>query len=232
MPTRSVARSLLLALAAGRAPPPGHAGVPATFEGDRDAHDEEGPAMAVSSTMLELGTPAPGFSLPEVTDGSTVSLDDLAGEVLVVAFLCRHCPYVIHVQEALAALARDYQADGRVAFVGIASNDPGTHPDDAPEHLAEQKREIGFPFPYLFDGTQEVARAYRAACTPDLYVFDRDRSLAYRGRFDDTRPGGDAPTGADLRAAIDALLGGDRPTEDQWPSMGCSIKWRPGTEPA
>jgi peroxiredoxin len=188
--------------------------------------------MAVSSTMLELGTPAPGFSLPEVTDGSTVSLDDLTGEVLVVAFLCRHCPYVVHVQDALAALAREKIAEGRVAFVGIASNDPGTHPDDAPERLAEQKQEVGFPFPYLFDGTQEVARAYGAACTPDLFVFDRERTLAYRGRFDGTRPGEGSPTGADLRAAIDALLAGERPTDDQWPSMGCSIKWRPGNEPS
>jgi peroxiredoxin len=185
--------------------------------------------MAAHSKMLELGTPAPSFALPEVADGSTVSLDDLAGAVLVVAFLCRHCPYVKHVQDGLADLARDYE--GRAAFVGIASNDPAAYPDDAPERLAEQKREVGFGFPYLFDESQEVARAYSAACTPDFFVFDRDRRLAYRGRMDDTRPGGDPPTGADLRGAIDALLAGRRPDEDQWPATGCSIKWRSGNEP-
>jgi peroxiredoxin len=187
--------------------------------------------MAVTSTMLPLGTHAPDFALPEVTDGSMVSLGDLTAEVLVVVFLCRHCPYVVHVQDELAALSSRYLDAGRVDFVGIASNDPGTHPDDAPEHLAAQKREVGFRFPYLFDETQEIARAYGAACTPDFFVFDRERQLVYRGRMDDTRPGGDAPTGAELRAAIDALLGGERPADDQWPSMGCSIKWRPGNEP-
>jgi peroxiredoxin len=188
--------------------------------------------MAVTSTMLELGTKAPDFSLREVTDGSTVSLGDLDAEVLVVMFLCRHCPYVMHVEDELAALSSSYLEGGRVAFVGISANDPGTHPDDAPEHLAEQKRDVGFRFPYLFDETQEVARAYHAACTPDFFVFDADRELAYRGRMDDTRPGGDAPTGRDLRAAIDALLAGRRPADDQWPSMGCSIKWRSGNEPS
>ena len=188
--------------------------------------------MAATSTMLELGTPAPDFTLPEVTDESTVSRDDLTGEVLVVMFLCRHCPYVVHVQDELARLAREYLDDGRVAFVGISSNDPTTHPDDGPEGLAAQKREVGFDFPYLFDESQEVAKAYGAACTPDFFVFDRDRRLAYRGRMDESRPGGDTPTGADLRAAIDALLDGGSPDEDQWPSMGCSIKWRPGNEPA
>lgn len=188
--------------------------------------------MAATSTMMDLGTAAPDFALPEVTDRATVSRDDLTGDVLVVMFLCRHCPYVVHVQEELAALAREYLDDGRVSLVGISSNDPASHPDDAPDQLAEQKREVGFPFPYLFDESQEVARAYGAACTPDFFVFDRERRLAYRGRMDETRPGGDPPTGADLRAAIDALLAGRRPTDDQWPSMGCSIKWRPGNEPA
>lgn len=188
--------------------------------------------MAATSTMMDLGTVAPDFALPEVTDRTTVSRDDLTGDVLVVMFLCRHCPYVVHVQEELASLAREYLDDGRVSFVGISSNDPSSHPDDAPDHLAEQKREVGFAFPYLFDESQEVARAYGAACTPDFFVFDRERRLAYRGRMDETRPGGDPPTGADLRAAIDALLAGGRPSDDQWPSMGCSIKWRPGNEPA
>lgn len=187
--------------------------------------------MAATSTMLELDTPAPAFALPEVTDGSTVSLADCTGDVVVVMFLCRHCPYVVHVQDELAALVRDY-AGRPVDFIGISSNDPTSHPDDAPEALAGQKREVGFDFPYLFDETQSVARSYGAACTPDFFVFDRDRALAYRGRMDETRPDGDAPTGADLRAAIDALLAGERPDEDQWPSMGCSIKWRPGNEPA
>ena len=186
--------------------------------------------MAVNSTMLELGTPAPDFALPEVTDGTTVALGDLGGDVLVVMFLCRHCPYVVHVQHELAALVRDY-AHAAVDFVGISANDPETHPDDAPAGLAQQKRGVGFEFPYLFDETQQVARAYGAACTPDFFVFDADRRLAYRGRMDETRPDGDPPTGADLRAAIDALLAGQRPREDQWPSMGCSIKWRPGNEP-
>lgn len=186
--------------------------------------------MAATSTMMELGTRAPDFALPEVTDGSTVSLGELTGDVLVVMFLCRHCPYVVHVQDELARLARDHD-DGRVAFVGISANDPESHPDDAPARLAAQKREVGFDFPYLFDETQQVARAYGAACTPDFFVFDAERRLAYRGRMDETRPGGDEPTGADLRAAIDALLDGRRPTDDQWPSMGCSIKWRPGNEP-
>jgi peroxiredoxin len=187
--------------------------------------------MAATSTMLELGTPAPDFSLPEVTEETTVSREDLDGEVLVVMFLCRHCPYVVHVQDELARLTREYLDAGRVSFVGISSNDPSTHPDDGPEGLAEQKHEVGFDFPYLFDESQEVAKAYGAACTPDFFVFGRDRRLAYRGRMDESRPGGDEPTGADLRAAIDALLEGRSPSDDQWPSMGCSIKWRPGNEP-
>ncbi len=145
--------------------------------------------MAATSNMLELGTPAPGFSLPEVADGRTVSLDDFTdADALVVAFLCRHCPYVQHVQDELASLAKEY-LDRGIAFVGISSNDPEAYPEDAPESLAEQKRQVGFDFPYLFDESQDVARAYRAACTPDFFVFDRERRLAYRGRMDETRPG-------------------------------------------
>lgn len=158
--------------------------------------------------------------------GADVSLSDFAAApALVVMFLCRHCPYVQHVQHALADLAREYQERG-VAFAGISSNDPDAYPDDAPESLAAQKREVGFTFPYLFDETQDVARAFRAACTPDFFVFDADRTLAYRGRMDESRPGMGTPDGTDLRGALDALLGGGRPDRSQWPSMGCSIKFR------
>jgi peroxiredoxin len=188
--------------------------------------------MTSPAAPLVLGVPAPAFALPEVTDGTTVALGDLDAEVVVVVFLCRHCPYVVHVQDQLAAMAAEYQREGRVAFVGIAANDADAYPDDAPASLAEQKREVGWPFPYLFDATQEVAKAYGAACTPDPFVLDADRRLAYRGRIDATRPGGDPPTGAELRAALDALLAGEQPDADQWPPMGCSIKWRPGNAPA
>lgn len=187
--------------------------------------------MAVTSSMLELGTEAPDFKLPEVTDGSMVSISDFDdASALVVIFMCRHCPYVQHVEGELASLAEEYQQRG-VAFVGISANDPNEYPDDAPERLAEQKERVGFTFPYLFDESQEVARAYRAACTPDFFVFDEDRRLAYRGRMDETRPDQGEPDGADLRAALDALLEGGEVPEEQFPSMGCSIKWRPGNEP-
>jgi peroxiredoxin len=187
--------------------------------------------MAANSTMLELGTEAPDFALPEVTDGATVSLEDLDGDVLVVMFLSRHCPYVVHTQDAIAAVATSYADEGRVSFVAIGANDPDRQPDDHPDRLAEQKREVGFPFPYLFDGSQQVALAYGAACTPDTFVFDRDRRLAYRGRIDPIRPGGPPATGDELRVAIDRLLAGERPDEDQWPATGCSIKWRPENAP-
>jgi peroxiredoxin len=189
--------------------------------------------VAANSTMIDLGTRAPDFSLPEVADGTVVSLDDLTGDVLVVLFLSRHCPYVVHTQEAIAACARRYDNSERVSIVAIASNDPEQQPDDAPDRLAEQKHEVGFPFPYLFDEDQTVARAYGAACTPDTFVFDERRELAYRGRLDETRPGGGVPaTGEERRAAINALLEGRRPDGDQWPSVGCSIKWRPDTDPS
>lgn len=182
-------------------------------------------------TMLDLGTPAPDFRLEEVTDGSAVALGDLPeSPALVVTFLCKHCPYVKHVQDELASLAREYQDRG-VTFVGIGSNDPGVSPEDTPEGLAEQKREVGFTFPYLFDADQSVAKAYGAACTPDTFVFDSDRKLAYRGQLDDSRPGQGEPDGADLRATLDALLEGRPAPEDQKPSVGCSIKWAPGNEP-
>lgn len=185
--------------------------------------------MAVSSNMLDLGTPAPDFALPEVTDGHIVTRDDLAdAPVLVVAFLSRHCPYVKHVQAAFAALASEYQQRG-VAVVGICSNDAEAYPDDAPDQLARQKQEVGFAFPYLHDAAQTVAQAYQAACTPDFYVFDADRRLVYRGQLDDSRPSSGEATGSDLRAALDAVLAGTPVPAEQHPSVGCSIKWRPAS---
>jgi peroxiredoxin len=187
--------------------------------------------MAVSSTMLSLGTRAPDFVL-RATDGSTVALEDLAeAPALLVMFLCNHCPYVRHVQEELAKLAREYQRRG-VSVVGICSNDADAYPDDAPVELARQKERVGFSFPYLTDETQEVAKAYRAACTPDFFVFDADRALVYRGQMDDSRPGNTQPvTGQDLRAALDAVLAGEPVSVDQRPSVGCGIKWKPGNAP-
>ncbi|HLF40519.1 MAG TPA: thioredoxin family protein [Acidimicrobiia bacterium] len=186
---------------------------------------------AVHSTMLPLGTEAPRFSLPDPS-GRTWSLDDFAeAPVLVVAFLCNHCPYVKHVRHRLAEVAGELQARG-AAFVAVNSNDVDAYPEDAPEEMARESAQIGYPFPYLFDETQDVAKAYRAACTPDFYVFDGERRLAYRGQFDASRPGSDVPvTGADLHHAVDAALEGRAPTGDQRPSLGCSIKWRPGNEP-
>ncbi len=185
--------------------------------------------MAVSSTMLPLGTPAPDFALPEVTDDATVSLDGLSdAPVLVVVFLSRHCPYVKHLEARLATVATDLQQQG-AAFVGICANDAEAYPDDAPAMLAEQKRTVGLPFPYLHDASQAVARAYGAACTPDFFVFDRDRRLAYRGQFDASRPGQGEPSGQDLVAAVQAVLAGEQPPADQRPSIGCSIKWRHDT---
>jgi peroxiredoxin len=184
-----------------------------------------------ASTMLPLGSKAPGFRLPD-TEGATVSLDDFRdAPALLVVFLCNHCPYVKHVRHGLAALAKEYQAKG-VAVVGISANDVTTHPDDSPEMMAREKAQVGYTFPYLYDETQEVARAYQAACTPDFYVFDRNRSLAYRGQMDGSRPGNPVPvTGADLRAALDAVLSGRPVPADQKPSLGCNIKWKRGNEP-
>lgn len=182
------------------------------------------------STMLELGTEAPPFTLPD-TEGEMVSDRDFAGKAgLVVMFICNHCPYVKHVQGEIARLARDYQARN-VGFVGISANDAQKHPDDGPEYLRRQKQETGFPFPYLYDESQAVAKAYRAACTPDFYVFDKDRKLAYRGQLDDTRPTSGQPAdGESLRAALDAVLEG-RSVAEQKPSVGCNIKWKLGNEP-
>ena len=187
--------------------------------------------VAIPSTMLELGTPAPDFALPD-TDGRTVSLADFAGApALLVMFLSNHCPYVKHLRGALAGLARDYQPRG-VAFVGIMSNDVARYPADAPERMREERAACGWTFPYLYDEAQDVARAYRAACTPDIFLFDGERRLVYRGQFDDSRPSnGIAPTGADLRAALDAVLEGRPVPAEQRPSIGCNIKWKPGHEP-
>ena len=182
--------------------------------------------MAIESTMLTLGTPAPSFSLPEPATGATVSLDDLAGPALVVTFICNHCPYVKHVAAGLAALGRDL-ADQGVAMVGISSNDVVTYPQDGPEEMVAEARKHGWTFPYLYDETQDVARAFSAACTPDTFVFDGERRLVYRGQLDDSRPRNDLPvTGADVRAAVDAVLAGRAVDPDQRPSIGCGIKWR------
>ncbi|GAB4187920.1 MAG: thioredoxin family protein [Phycisphaeraceae bacterium] len=183
------------------------------------------------STMLPLGTQAPDFALPD-TDGKTVTLDDFKdAKALLVMFICNHCPYVIHVADELAKLGQDYQDKG-VGIVAICSNNIETHPQDSPEKMKEEKAKRGYTFPYLFDETQQVAKAYTAACTPDFFLFDGDRKLVYRGQLDDSRPNTDIPvTGKDLRAAIDAVLAGQPVSPDQKPSMGCNIKWKPGNEP-
>jgi peroxiredoxin len=183
------------------------------------------------STMLALGTLAPGFRLPD-TDGKTVSLDDFKNApALLVIFMCNHCPYVKHVRHDLARLCKEYQSKG-VAVVGINSNDASTHPDDSPALMAKEKETIGYTFPYLYDETQQVALAYQAACTPDFYVFDKNRKLVYRGQMDASRPGNSvAVTGKDLRSALDAVLAGAPVSDDQHPSMGCNIKWKRGNEP-
>ena len=183
------------------------------------------------STMLPLGTSAPDFSLVNV-DGRTLSFADVAGtEGTVVMFICNHCPYVKHVAGQLALLGRDYLSRG-VGFVAISANDVSTHPADSPEQMVREAEERGYPFPYLYDDTQQVAQAYHAACTPDFYLFDAAGRLVYRGQLDPSRPGNDVPvTGRDLRAAIDALLAGKPPVAQQIPSLGCNIKWKAGNEP-
>ena len=185
-----------------------------------------------SSTMLELGTPAPPFALPD-TQGRDVTLADFdEAEALLVVFMCNHCPYVKHLRDALAALAREYRPRG-LATVGINANDAQKYPDDSPEKMAEEAAAAGYTFPYLYDEDQAVAKAYRAACTPDFFLFDKARRLVYRGQFDDSRPGSSVPvTGRDLRAAIDAVLAHEPVSPDQKPSLGCNIKWKPGNEPA
>jgi peroxiredoxin len=189
--------------------------------------------MAVPSTMLPLGTQAPPFELPDVTTGRIVGLSDFEGRrALLVMFICRHCPYVRHVREELARLGRDFVGT-ELGVVAISSNDIEEYPEDRPESLAEEAREAGYLFPYLFDESQAVAKAYTAACTPDFFLFDGDRSLVYRGQLDDSRPSNGLPvTGKDLRAAIDAVLSDAPVSEDQRASIGCGIKWREGNEPA
>ncbi len=180
--------------------------------------------------MLPLGTVAPDFQLPDVS-GRTVSRADFTRRPLVVMFICNHCPYVKHIRSGLAQLGRDYQDRG-VGIVAISSNNVEDYPQDSPDKMKIEAREAGYVFPYLYDASQEVAKAYRAACTPDFYVFDKDHRLVYRGQFDDSRPGNGVPvTGRDLRAAIDAVLAGKPVSADQKPSIGCNIKWKPGNEP-
>lgn len=183
------------------------------------------------STMLELGTPAPDFSLPD-TNGNTVALGDSAdAPALLVMFICNHCPFVTHLREKLGEICRDYQSKN-VAVVGIGSNDVTAFPDDSPANMAREIQVAGYTFPYLYDETQEVAKAYTAACTPDFFLFDKARALVYRGQMDASRPGNNVPvTGADLTAAVDAVLAGTPVSPDQKPSIGCNIKWKPGNEP-
>jgi peroxiredoxin len=183
--------------------------------------------------MLALGTVAPAFSLPDSVSGKTVSKSDFAGApALLVMFLCNHCPYVRHIRAEVARVARDYQPRG-VAIVGISSNDAEKYPGDAPDKMAVEAKEAGYLFPYLFDASQSVAKAYQAACTPDFFLFGKDGKLVYRGQFDGSRPNSGVPvTGADLRAALDAVLAGNPQAERQLPSMGCNIKWKPGNAPA
>lgn len=182
--------------------------------------------------LLELGTKAPEFRLPDVVSGKTISLDTFAEKkALLVMFICRHCPYVQHIKEELARLGRDYSSKS-VGIVAISSNDANQYPEDRPERLKAMAQELGFNFPFCYDETQEVAKAYRAACTPDFYLFDQDRKLVYRGQLDDSRPGNGIPvTGKDLRAAIEAVLEGRPVSPVQKPSIGCNIKWKPGNEP-
>jgi peroxiredoxin len=188
--------------------------------------------MAVQSMMLPLGTHAPSFELPDVVSGQMYNLESFAGtSALLVMFLCRHCPYVRHIEDEIARLGRDY-ANSRLGIVAISSNDPGHYPDDAPERLKEMAQRLAFQFPFCFDETQDVAKAYRAACTPDFYLFDAGRRLVYRGQLDDSRPGTDRPvTGRDLRDAIDAVLAEKPVSSRQRASIGCSIKWKPGNAP-
>lgn len=204
--------------------------------------------MAISSTMLALGTKAPDFNLPDVVSGENISLSKFVDKPLLVMFICRHCPYVQHVKKELAKIGKDYKDNG-LGIVAISSNDTSVYPEDAPESLAEMAREEDFNFPYLYDESQEVAKNYTAACTPDLFLFDKDRGLVYkrslktrysseafklvyRGQLDDSRPGSEVPvTGKDMRTAIDAVLSGSQIDPNQKPSTGCGIKWKEGNEP-
>ena len=183
--------------------------------------------MATPSNEVTLGAAPPAFALPDVTTGRTVSLDEVrAGRALLVMFLCRHCPYVKHVESEIARIGRDYGS--KLGIVGISANDAATYPEDAPPSLKEQAASVGFTFPYLYDESQRVARAYGAVCTPELFLFDPSPELAYHGRLDGTRTGREAANGSDLRAALDAVLSGRPVPGSQHPSVGCSIKWKKG----
>lgn len=176
------------------------------------------------SKMVPLGTAAPDFELPDTASGATVRRKDYAGRPLLVMFICNHCPFVVHLKSALAAFGRRYAET--LAIVAISSNDVASHPSDGPKHMAADHARFGYPFPYLYDAAQQVARAYGATCTPDFFLFDADHRLAYRGRFDGSTPGNGQPiTGADLRAAADAVIAGRAPDGEQTPSLGCNIKW-------
>ncbi len=184
------------------------------------------------STMLELDTSASAFNLPEPASGNNVSLDDFSGQPLLVAFICNHCPYVVHIQSGFAALANELKKSG-FGVVAISANDVQNYPQDGPDKMADIARKFDYHFPYLYDESQTVARDYRAACTPDFYLFDSGHSLVYHGQFDASRPGNDVPvTGQDLRAAADSVLAGSPVAGEQIPSVGCSIKWKPGNEPS
>jgi peroxiredoxin len=187
---------------------------------------------AVNSTMLELGTKAPKFSLTDTVTGKNVQLKDFRGnKALLVMFISNHCPYVKNIKEGITEYAKDYLPKG-VGIVAISSNDIENYPDDSPEKMKEDAEKYGYPFPYLYDETQEVAKAYKAACTPDLFLFDEKHELVYRGQFDSSRPSNDEPvTGEDLRKATDKVLSGEEVPEDQTPSIGCNIKWKVGNEP-
>ena len=179
------------------------------------------------STMLELGTPAPDFTLHDTVSGKPLSLQELSSDKgTVIMFICNHCPYVVNLREHLSKFAKKYQAQG-IAFIAISANDVAQYPDDSPEKMTQIAKEFGFPFPYLYDETQNIAKAYQAACTPDIYVFDAALKCVYRGQYDDSTPGNDVPvTGESLGAALDALIAGDKIPADQKPSIGCNIKWK------
>ena len=187
-------------------------------------------AATSSNELLPLGSPAPDFDLLDI-DGTRVSRADYEGRPLLVMFICNHCPYVKHLNRGLVAFGREY-LDKNLEIVAINSNDPGAYPDDSPQKMREVAAQLEYPFPYVFDETQEVARAYGAACTPEFFLFDAGHKLAYHGQFDDSRPQNDKKaTGHDLRAAADAVLAGREAPLPQVPSIGCSLKWRPGNEP-
>jgi peroxiredoxin len=186
--------------------------------------------MAAQSRMTDLGSTAPDFVLTDAT-GGVWSLDKIAGgKPVLVAFICNHCPYVVHIADAFAAFAREYHDKG-LSICAISANDVASYPQDGPDKMAEFARRHEFGFPYLYDESQDTAKAYGAVCTPDLFLFDAERRLVYRGQFDDARPNRGAPTGADIRAAADAVLAGISPRGEQKPSVGCSIKWKPGNAP-